>query len=523
MTPKVGPGLTRKPVLWGRVCVRERTGPAGAALWRGRARRLRVFLALAVAALALSTDAAAQPPRDVIEALSRGENQQALQLLAPLLDQQPRNYALLTLRGIALSGVGQPDEALKSFRAALAGKPDYLAALQGAAEIEFQRKDPQAQTHLEKAIELQPDNPTAHTMLGVLAFERQGCPTAIRHFAKAAATKTENNLVLRQYGQCLFQTREAKSAVDVFRRLLKSDPTNAAVRFNLGLSLFEADLAPEAIDVLTPLIDDETAEPEVLSLVADAYHAVQRIPEALETLKRAIALYPKQERHYVDLANLCMEQEAHDLGLEILETGIKNIPASSRLHGMRGVIYAQLSKFAEAEAEFARATELDPGETSGRIGLSVTMQQTGRLEESIPLLREQAGKEPSDPVINTMLARALIQRGRLDQSEVAEARQALQRAIEADPAYTAAWVELGKLHLKTGAMDDAVSALERAVDQAPDERQAVYQLMLVLRKAGRPEEARALGKKVRTMLRRDQEEETKRTRFRLVKEAPPRE
>ena len=428
------------------------TGPPGAGLRLGRARRVRVVLALAVAVLALSANAPAQAPRDVIEALSRGENQQALQLLAPLLDQQPRNYALLTLRGIALTGVGQPDEALKSFHAALAAKPDYLAALQGAAEIEFHRKDPQAQARLEKTIALQPDNATAHTMLGVLAFEQQDCPTAIRHFAKAAATKTENNLVLRQYGQCLFQTREAKSAADVFRRLLNREPANAAVRFNLGLSLFEANLHAEAIDVLTPLVDDEAPEPEVLSLLADAYHGVQRIPEALETLKRAVGLYPKQERHYVDLANLCMEQEAHDLGLEILETGIKNIPASSRLHGMRGVIYAQLSKFAEAEAEFARATELDPGETSGRVGLSITLQQTGRLEESIPLLREQADKKPRDPVVNTMLARALIQRGRLDQSEVAEARQALQRAIEADPAYTAAWVELGKLHLKTGAM-----------------------------------------------------------------------
>ena len=45
-----------------------------------------------------------------------------------------------------------------------------------------------------------------------------------------------------------------------------------------------------------------------------------------------------------------MEQEAHDLGLEILEADIRNVPQSARLHGMRGVILAQLSEFEQAEA-----------------------------------------------------------------------------------------------------------------------------------------------------------------------------
>lgn len=488
--------------------------------WYGS--RLFVFLAVSVMALFLGKDAAAQDRRDVIEALSQGQHQRAVQLLTALLDQHPRNHSLLTLQGIALSRVGRPREALAAYRQALHEAPDYLAALQGAAEIEFQQQDPRARARLEQVISVHSENPTAHAMLGVLAFERQNCPTAIRHFGKAAPTLAENTLVLWQYGQCLFQVREAKSAADVFRQLLNRDPTNAAVQFNLGLSLFEADLHPQAIAALTPLAARERPESEVLSLLADAYQAGQQIPEALETLKRAVGLYPQQQRHYLDLANLCMEQEAHDLGLEILEAGIKNIPKSARLHGMRGVLLAQLSKFEEAEAEFTRATDLDPSRAPGRIGLSITLQQTGRLRESIPLLREQATREPYNAVVNTMLGRALIQTGELEQTERAEARAALERAVEADPAFTSAWVELGKLHMKTGQFNEAISALEHAIAEAPDDRQAVYQLMLALRKAGRPEEARSLVKKLRAMIRRDQQEETKKSRFQLVKEAPRR-
>ena len=233
----------------------------------------------------------------------------------------------------------------------LEGAPDYLAALQGAAEIEFPQRDPGAQARLKKVISIHSENPTAHAMLGVLAFERQDCPAAVRHFARAKPTLAENRLALWQYGQCLFQEGDAQAASQIFQQLLDLEPANSAVRFNLALSLFEANLHnKEADDAVNPLAALEKPDLEVLSLLADAYLSNQQVPEALETLKRAVAIYPRQERHYLDLANLCMEQEAHDLGLEILGAGIRNVPQSARLHGMRGVILAQLSEFEQAEA-----------------------------------------------------------------------------------------------------------------------------------------------------------------------------
>ena len=480
-------------------------------------------LALAVAPLVSIRSSAAQDRREVIQALSQGRHDVALQLLAELLDGSPRDHALLTLRGIALTQIGRTEEALASYRSALQAAPDYLAALQGAAEIEFRQRDPEAQARLERVIATRSENPTAHAMLGVLAFERQDCPTAVQHFAKAGPALGENTQVLWQYGQCAFQAGDMLAAVHTFRRLVDLEPSNSAARFNLALSLFETDHHPETIETVDPLAALETPESEVLSLLADAYLSNQQIPEALETLKRAVAIYPREERHYVDLANLCMEQEAHDLGLEILDAGVRNIPHSARLHGMRGVILAQLSHFEKAEAEFARATELDPSQAPGRIGLSITLQQLGRHAEAIPILREQAAAEPNDPVVNAMLGRALLQKREIGDAGLEEARAALARAVDSDPSFTSAWVELGKLFLKTDQLAEAISALERAVENSPDDRQALYQLMLAYRKTGKLEKTRDLSQKLRAMVLRDQREETQQARFRLVKEASPGE
>ncbi len=481
--------------------------------------RVIVAVALAVTALVSVTAAAAQERREVIEALSQGRHDLALQLLAELLDPDPGDHELSTLQGIALSQAGRPAEALAAYRRALRAAPGYLAALQGAAQIEFQRRDPGARARLERIASVQTGHPTAHAMLGVLAFERQDCPAAVRHFASAELALAENEPALWQYGQCLFQEGDMQAAARIFRRLLVLEPGNAAVRFNLALSLFEADRHADAIETASPLAALEKPESDVLSLLADAYLSNQQVPEALETLKRAIAIHPRRERHYVDLANLCMEQDAHDLGLEILEAGIRGLPRSARLHAMRGVLLAQLSEFEQAEAEFARATELDPGQAPGRIGLSITLQQAGRHAESIPILREQAAAEPRNAVVNALLGRALIQEGDRGGSGFDEARAALERAVESDPSLTGAWVELGKLFMKTGQLEEAVRVLERTVKDAPDDRQAVYQLMLALRKTGRLDKTRVLAEQLRAMVLRERTAETQQARYRLVKGA----
>jgi Flp pilus assembly protein TadD len=80
------------------------------------------------------TNAAGIAP--VTSALRAGQFDEALQLLQPELEQQPKNPQLWALRGIALSGEGNKKEALGAFQHALSIAPDYLPALEGAAQID---------------------------------------------------------------------------------------------------------------------------------------------------------------------------------------------------------------------------------------------------------------------------------------------------------------------------------------------------------------------------------------------------
>ena len=454
----------------------------------------------------------------VMRALRSKQYEQALHLLEPLVESDSGDPRVWTLQGMALGAAGQPKESLVSYRKALEQQPDYLPALQGAAEIEYRNRDSQAKARLEKILAIQPDNATAHAMMAVVAFEQQDCAAAVEHFAQGGAATRRNPVVLGQYGRCLFLVGRPGDAAEVFRQLVAAQPENDTFRHNLGLSLHESDRHAEAIEVLRPLADAPKPDSDVLSLIADAYEADQETPSALSTLQKAVELYPREERHYTGLAELCSQHGAYDLGLEILSVGIKNMPGSSRIRTMQGVIHAQLGRYEEAEAAFARAAQLSPDQEPATLGLTVAMQQTGRLAESIELLRERVEKNPNEAATQLMLGQTLIKNGaEPGQEEFDEAQAALLRSVELKPDVAAARVELGKLYLKSGDFDPAIAQFEQALTLDPSQRTATYQLMFALRKAGRPQQAAALAQKVRAQLQREKQKEVQRNRYQLVK------
>jgi Flp pilus assembly protein TadD len=98
-------------------------------------------LALLAALISFLAWSFAQTGRDTVapiaSALRAREFVRALALLQPALRQFPKNAQLWTLQGIAYSGKESDKEALASFRSALKISPQYLPALEGAAQLEY--------------------------------------------------------------------------------------------------------------------------------------------------------------------------------------------------------------------------------------------------------------------------------------------------------------------------------------------------------------------------------------------------
>jgi tetratricopeptide (TPR) repeat protein len=188
---------------------------------------------------------------------------------------------------------------------------------------------------------------------------------------------------------------------------------------------------------------------------------------------------------------------------------------------MRGVVYAQQGSFGKSEEAFEQASRLNANREITAMGLTLTLQQDGRLNEAVEVLRRQLEKNPRHAELNYMLAQALVKQGiEPGQPVFAEAVQALQVSIEANPESARSRAALGQLYLKKGDTEQAIQELQRAVEIDSSDRSASYQLMLAYRKAGRHAEAAELMEKVRGMVDDSRREELEKNRYRLVRGEP---
>lgn len=459
---------------------------------------------------------------EIVQALRARRFPAALELCEREIKTQPANPQLWMLKGFALQNMGRAKEALAAYRQALHLNPRLLPALEATAQIEYQTGDPACQETLEKIVALKADSAPAHGMLGVLAYEKKHCADAVSHFERAGAQLDGNAPALWQFGNCLYELQRPVESAAKFRVLLALEDHDL-VRYNLGLSLLEAKRPSEAVAALSPLAGREKPDSDVLSLLSASYEADKQTPQALEVLRRAARLYPLEERHYIDFASICMEHSSLDLGVEVLEIGTRNIPASARLHATLGALLVRAGNMEKAEQEFATAQALDPKAAYGNIGLSLALLQSDQIEESIHLLRTQLSANPNNPMATFMLAQALLRAGaEPGKPEFAEAQELLRRTIAIEPNHARAHGLLGKNYAQADDVKSAVRELETAVRLDPSDRTSAYQLTLLYGRTGQDELSAKWQQRVRDLIEAERTAEREQNRYLIMRSAPQR-
>ena len=463
---------------------------------------------------------------EILAALRSRQFASALEQCARQLQTQPTNPLLWLYQGLAQQNLGKTTEALASYRRAVKLDPASLPALEAEAQLEYKVYDGAARETLQRIVRLHPGSAPAHGMLGALAYEKKDCTAAAAHFEKAGQAVNSNPLALWQYGTCLYQLRRPDEAADRFRRSLEGMGEQAgsdAVRYNLGLSLLEAKRPKDAIDALRPLTAPARPDSEALSLLAAAYEAGKQTPEALAVLRRAADLYPLEERHYIDFASMCMDHSSLEVGIEVLEVGIGNIPTSARLYAILGALEVHADHMERAETLFAKAQQMDPKMAHGDIGLSLAMLQSAQVDESIRILRKQWAQRQVSPMISFMLAQSLLRKeGEPGKPEFEEAQQMLRRTLELDPNHARAHALLGKNYAAAGQTAKAIAELNAALRLNPDERTAAYQLALLYRKTGRPDLSEKWDRHVRDLIESARVSAIADNKFRILRSAPSR-
>ena len=480
-----------------------------------------VFIWLWLAAFTRGQTSPPPSPQSVVQALQSHDNELALRLAQELAQAHPTDPRAWTLQGIALQGLGRPQESLRAFKHALQIDPNNVAALEAAAQLEFQASSPEALPFLEKLLRLNPDDQTAHAMTAALAFQRKDCPTTAAHYEKSPDVVANDIPALSQLGACLVHLNRAGEALAAYQRIAELRPQDPEALYYLGLAQYGAHHDEDAIRTLLPLTEDgpEKQRAAALNLIAAVYEDDQQTPAAVAALQKAIALDPANSDNYLDLATISLDHGAFKLGVDVLNAGLHAVPDSGRLYLERGVLEVQLEHYDEANADFRKAAALNPLQNYSSLALGISLLQENKPGESLRVVRQRLTKAPADPTLNYLLAELLIRKGvQPGTPSFQEAKAAAQRAVRNKPDFTLAQDVLTELYLRAGNAALAEATARLALKSDPNDQSALYHLIVCLRGRGEHTELPQLVQKLAEVTAGLREREKAQNRFKLVEE-----
>jgi tetratricopeptide (TPR) repeat protein len=462
--------------------------------------------------------------RAITAALRAKRYQEAWDLSRSAVGRFPKDERILVLESMALSGLHKDQEALAVLQRTLEIAPNYVPALEAAAEIEYRQGKPEAEAHLLRLLELHPGEPTAHAMLGALAWKQSDCSGAVQHFAQAKSAIAAQPDALLEFGACLMKMKRPEEAAGVYRQLAALRPQDRRALYALAVSLMDASRFRDAIAALEPLWQARSPDAVALELASNAHEALGETPQAVAELRQAVLIDPRNVNLYLDFAALAFTHQSFQVGIDMVNAGLTQIADSASLYLARGVLYVQLAEYSKADADFDKAERLDPNRTVSSVARGLSEMQQNNLDQALATVHAQLKANPNDAFLHYVLAELLSRQGaQAGSPEYQKAIEAAQEAVRLKADLVLARDVLSRLYLQSGEVDKAIEQCRLALRDDPLDEMALYRLIRALQSSGRPDratEVQTLLKRFAAVREEGRKRQMQETRYRLVEANP---
>ena len=183
-------------------------------------------------------------------------------------------------------------------------------------------------------------------------------------------------------------------------------------------------------------------------------------------------------------------------------------------------MYAEEGEYDKAEADFARAEQLDANQTMSPYAADLAQVQKNNPDEALRRVRLQLKAHPDSAFLHYLLAQLLMRSPATDSDTYKEAMKEAWRALELKPDLVGARNLVASIHMQLGQYEKAIEQCRAALQYAPNDETATYHLLISLRHAGKKDELQPLVKRLTELHQQSLQNETDRKRYTLVEQLP---
>ena len=249
----------------------------------------------------------------------------------------------------------------------------------------------------ERATALDPNLTMAHSNLGIAYFDRKNYDKAEVCQQRALALDPNFAPSLNNLGSVWRERGDHDKALDYYRKAAAAaNPHYLEPLNNLGALLLEEDRIPEAIEALKKALTLAPNYPESICNMGGVHLAQEENEQALAHYRRALSLRPVYIEAQMGLAKTLQAlenlEEAERAALQAIEFDASNPKAQALLAG----IHTEMAQPARAEAEYERALQLKPDSGDALLGLGHLCTENGQMERARELFRRALAGKPDD-------------------------------------------------------------------------------------------------------------------------------
>lgn len=279
-----------------------------------------------------------------------------------------------------------------------------------------------------------------------------------------------------------FDRKDLTAAERDCRALLAAEPGNVDAMHLLGLVRRRSGDHAAAESLLLASIEAAPTRAEFRVNLGNLLRSTGRSREALQQYRLALELEPGSRPARLAMARLLLETGAPGQARDEASALTTQNARDAEAWHVLGAAQRALGQLQDAESSFRRAIEIRPQYAVARHNLGALLGQMQRAEESLAELQHAAAQGVTGRELQFNLARALLELGRLDETEAA-----LCEALRTAPEDRESHVLLAKLRFMRGDADflrDLRAAIARS--GRPQLRLVLGDL---LRRSGREPEA----------------------------------
>lgn len=459
----------------------------------------------------------------LINALLQGRKvDQALKAIDLLEKKRPADVLPVFLRGRALLLKQDAVGARKALERALEIDPNYFPAVGVLAVIDNAEKRPDdARARIEAAIKRDPGNVQAHVMLLELRAANGADKAEQAAILRKAADGAPNNPLPRQLlVEHHLRSGEPKEALAVAQQAAAALPDSAQLADALGRAQLANGEHNQALSSFNRMAALQPQSPVPYLRMASAQMAANDRAGAGQNLRKALEVEPRaldaqrglvslamadgradealaiartvQKQRPKEAAGYALEGEIHaagkawDKAIDVLRTGIKQVPASAELAVRQHEVLMLAGKRPEADrwaAEWQRTHAKDaafPLYLGARALASKDLQESQRQYERVMAL------QPNNAIALNNLAWVKGQLGR--DGALADAQRA-NALVPNQPAFMDTWAMLLS---SANQHDRALELQKRVVQMQPQQLDYKLNLAKIHIKAGHKDAARTL-------------------------------